>query len=273
MTIAPVRFAPPSFPCSMFDPVHVGIDESGKDVYLDLDDRPGILIGGEPGGGKSSVINLIAAHGALSGDCRLILMDGKLVELGPWRACSDTFVGPSITDAIAVLEALQATINDRYERLLDTGRRKISRDSGEPAYLVVIDEYAYFSATVGSKTERDRFAMLARDITARGRAAAIRIVLATQRPDYRIIEASLRDLFGYRWALRCPTPASSDTILGQGQAALGYNAATLDPRSRGVGFLLSDLGRPCRVKAAYLDDRQVARIASYAASLRNGGSR
>ena len=42
-------------------------------------------------------------------------------------------------------------MNDRYEHLLATGRRKITREDGEPVYLILIDEYAYFSATVGSK--------------------------------------------------------------------------------------------------------------------------
>jgi DNA segregation ATPase FtsK/SpoIIIE, S-DNA-T family len=31
----------------------------------------------------------IVAHGALSPDCRLILFDGTLVELGAWRSCAD----------------------------------------------------------------------------------------------------------------------------------------------------------------------------------------
>ena len=40
-------------------------------------------------------------------------------------------------------------MNRRYDRLLATGRRKITRDDGEDVYLVVIDEYAYYSATIG----------------------------------------------------------------------------------------------------------------------------
>ena len=42
---------------------------------------------------------------------------------------------------------------------------------GEPIYLVVIDEYAYFSATVGTKTQQAEFSALTRDLVARGRAA------------------------------------------------------------------------------------------------------
>jgi hypothetical protein len=42
-------------------------------------------------------------------------------------------------------------MNDRYDTLLVEGRRKITRQTGEQVYLVVIDKYAYFSATVGDK--------------------------------------------------------------------------------------------------------------------------
>ena len=62
--------AVPVFPLSIYQPVHVGKDEFGEQAHVELAER-NLLIGGEPGGGKSSAINLITAHGALSGDCRL----------------------------------------------------------------------------------------------------------------------------------------------------------------------------------------------------------
>ena len=203
----------PTFPFSMFDPVHLGQDEYGEPVYVNLAER-NMLLGGEPGAGKSSGLNLITAHGALSHDCKLILVDGKQVELGPWRACADMFIGPSIKDAIDAFEAFQAIMNTRYDDLLAAGRRKITRESGEHVYLIVIDEYAYFSATVGTKKDREDFAALTRDLVARGRAAGVIIILATQRPSHQVIDPSMRDLFGYRWAFRCttdspPTPCSA----------------------------------------------------------------
>ena len=72
-----------------------------------------MLLGGEPGAGKSSGLNLIVAHGALSHDCKLILVDGKQVELGLWRACADRFIGPSIKDAIAAFNDFQHIMNTR----------------------------------------------------------------------------------------------------------------------------------------------------------------
>jgi len=268
MTVLDTRpLAPvPTFPFSMFDPVHLGRDEYGEHLYVNLAER-NMLLGGEPGAGKSSGLNLITAHGALSHDCKLILVDGKQVELGLWRACADMFIGPSITDAIEAFQAFQQIMNARYDTLLAAGRRKITRADGEHVYLIVIDEYAYFSATVGIKKEREDFAALTRDLVARGRAGVI-IILATQRPSHQVIDPSMRDLFGYRWAFRCTTDSSSDTVLGQGWASEGYTAADIDPLARGVGWLLSETGIPRRIKAAYLTDDDIKHLAAYAARLR-----
>ena len=79
--------AVPVFPLSMFGPVHLGLDEIPGARPRHLAER-NMLIGGEPGGGKSVALQLIVAHGALSRDCRLILVDGKRVELGLWRDCA-----------------------------------------------------------------------------------------------------------------------------------------------------------------------------------------
>lgn len=261
----------PTFPWSMFDPVHLGIDENGEHVFVDLAER-NMLLGGEPGAGKSSAVNLIVAHGALSVDCTLILVDGKQVELGPWRACADMFIGPSIKDAIAAFTDFQQIMNARYDTLFATGRRKIIKGDGRNVYLVVIDEYAYFSATVGSKAEREAFAMLARDLVARGRAAGVIVILATQRPSHQVIDPSMRDLFGYRWAFRCTTDSSSDVVLGAGWAGEGYTAADIDPLARGVGWLLSESGVPRRIKAAYLTDDEIRHVAGYAAQLRQAAA-
>src|SRR5580692_2168078 len=100
----------PVAPLSIWDPVHLGTDELGRRVEVTLAER-NMLIGGEPGGGKSVALQLIVAHGALSADCKLILVDGKRVELGLWKACAEKFVGPSIDDAIDVMHRLQRLID------------------------------------------------------------------------------------------------------------------------------------------------------------------
>lgn len=252
---------------SIWEPVDLGIDERGQPVRIGLAER-NLLAAGEPGAGKSVGLNLIVAHAALSLDCRLILVDGKRVELGLWRRCADVFIGPSIADAIDLLKQLQVAMDGRYDELLDTGRRKITSECGQPVVLVVFDELAYFSATVGESKQQKEFIALVRDLVARGRAAGIIVVAATQRPSADIIPTSLRDLFGYRWAFRCTTDASSDVILGHGWAGEGYTAADIDPTTRGVGWLIAEGGTPRRMKAAYLSDEQATRLAEHAARLR-----
>jgi S-DNA-T family DNA segregation ATPase FtsK/SpoIIIE len=252
---------------SIWDPVHLGVNEIGQDMHVTMAER-NMLIGGEPGSGKSVALQLIVAHGALSPDCKLLLVDGKRVELGLWRGCAQRFIGPSMDDAIDTLKWLQSQIDERTDWLLDHKKRKITRDMGYPVYLVIIDELAYFSATVGTPTQQKEFNALNRDIVARGRAPGIIPVEATQRPSADIVPTSLRDLFGYRWAFRCSTEASSDTILGHGWAEKGYCATEIDPQARGVSWLRAEDGIPQRVKSAYLSDEDIIALADHAAQLR-----
>ena len=131
-----------------------------------------------------------------------------------------------------------------------------------------IDEVAYFSATVGTSVQQKEFNATNRDVVARGRAPGIIAIEATQRPSADIIPTSLRDLFGYRWAFRCSTEASSDTILGHGWATMGYTATEIDPQARGVSWLRAEDGIPRRVKAAYLTDEEIIHLAGWAAQAR-----
>jgi S-DNA-T family DNA segregation ATPase FtsK/SpoIIIE len=260
----------PARPLSIWDPVHLGTEETGEDVHVTLAER-NMAIGGEPGSGKSVALQLVTAHGALSLDCRLILVDGKRVELGLWRSCAERFIGPSIDDAIDTLRWLQQQIDDRTDQLLAASKRKLTPGMGWPVYLVIVDELAYFSATAGTNTQQKEFNALNRDVVARGRAPGIIPVEATQRPSSDIVPTSLRDLFGYRWAFRCSTEASSDTILGHGWASKGYSAADIDPAARGVSWLRAEDGMPRRVKSAYLTDDDIIALAARATALRHGG--
>jgi DNA segregation ATPase FtsK/SpoIIIE, S-DNA-T family len=257
----------PARPVSIWRPVHLGTDEMGQRVHVTLAER-NMLVGGEPGGGKSVALQLVVAHGALSADCHLVLVDGKRVELGLWRGCADRFIGPSIDDAIDTMGWLQEKIDERTDWLLDHRKRKITPDMGFPVYLVAVDEIAYYSATAGTSAQQKEFAARNRDVVARGRAPGIIAVEATQRPSADIIPTSLRDLFGYRWAFRCSTEASSDTILGHGWASKGYTAEDIDPKARGVSWLRAEDGIPRRIKAAYLTDDDIIDLAETAAALR-----
>ncbi len=253
--------------CSIWDPIPVGVDEDGEVAWISLPER-NVLIGGEPGAGKSAALSLLVATAAMDATTKLWLLDGKMVELAAWGPCAERSVGVSGEEAIEVLRHLQSEMEDRYTRLLDEGRRKVTRLEGLPLHVVVCDELAFY-LTLSDRKQRTEFADVMRDLVSRGRAAGIIVIAATQKPSSDIIPTALRDLFGFRWAMRCNTPQASDTILGSGWASLGFTASQIPGASRGVGYLLAEGEEPVRLRAYYLDDYDVDQLAERAAHLRS----
>ena len=251
---------------SLWKPIPVGVGEDGQVVTVRLPER-NLLLGGEPGAGKSVALSLLVATAALDPDCKLWLLDGKLVELATWNRCAKGSAGVSVSEAIEVLHNLRAEMDRRYALLLDSGKRKVAQDDGLPLNIVVVDELAHY-LTTSDRKERGEFADVLRDLVSRGRAAGIIVLAATQKPSADVVPTSIRDLFGFRWAMRCSTPQASDTILGSGWASAGYSAADIDPASRGVGYLLHEGGIPQRLRSYYLDDSSLASISARAEALR-----
>ena len=166
---------------SMFDPIYVGIDEFGHPVYIRVIYK-NLLAAGQPGGGKSGLMNTLTAHAALSARSRLVLFDGKQVELGMWDDIADEFVGPDLDHAIITLRRLQRVMDNRYAWLTAHRRREIRPGDGINVITIVIDEIALYSTVLGTKAQQEEFITLFRDLVARGRAAAMPVIAATQRP-------------------------------------------------------------------------------------------
>ncbi|HEY6891384.1 MAG TPA: FtsK/SpoIIIE domain-containing protein, partial [Solirubrobacter sp.] len=251
---------------SLWDPVPVGVDELGDTVTISLPER-NVLVGGEPGAGKSVALSLLVATAALDPDVRLWLLDGKLVELSAWAPCAQRLAGPDVDEAIAVLRELRTEMDARYRELLARGKRKVTFEDGLPLHLLVCDELAFYLGVEDRKQQRE-FAELLRDLVARGRAAGVIVCAATQKPASDVVPTALRDLFGFRLALRCNTPQASDTILGQGWAGAGHSAASIAPGERGIGLLLAEDGTPVRLKSFHLTDADVDDLAMRAAAAR-----
>jgi S-DNA-T family DNA segregation ATPase FtsK/SpoIIIE len=253
---------------SLWDPIPVGVGEDGQPVTIRVIGK-NLLIGGEPESGKSVAQNLITATAALDPDVVLYGIDGKrMIELAPWAKSMERLVS-SQDDAIELLENLQTTMDFRYDLLVARRGKKVERGDGLDLHVLIIDELALFTAS-GPKLKRERFTELLRDIIARGRAAGIIVVAATQRPSANVVSTDVRDLVGYRWALRTTTPQSSDMILGQGQASAGYSSAKVAAETRGIGFLLAEGALPVRLRSYRIDDATLARLTERAAHLRRG---
>lgn len=256
---------------SFWDPVTIGMNEHGMPVRLTLPDH-NMLVGGEPGSGKSVALQMLVAAGALDPSVRLVLFDGKRVELAPWEPCAAQSVWWNVDDAIGLLDELQAECERRLDAMVAAPgiKRKVSRGDGLGLVLVAIDELALY-CTAPRKAGQEFSAKL-RLLVQLCRAAGIIVVAATQRPSHDIIPTSLRDLFGFRWALRCATRDASDTILGTGWAARGFSAADIDAADRGVGWLLHEGGSPVRLRACYLQDSDLEALAPRAEAIRRAAT-
>jgi DNA segregation ATPase FtsK/SpoIIIE-like protein len=252
---------------SLWEPVPVGLDERGELVSMHRVER-NVLVGGEPGAGKSVALSLLVGAGALDPDARIWLLDGKLVELAAWAPISEQIVGPDTGQAVELLRALQREMDTRYRELLALGLRKVRREDGLALHLVVVDELAFYLSAPDRKL-RQEFAELLRDLVARGRAAGMIVLAATQKPGADVVPTALRDLFGFRLALRCNIPQASDTILGQGWASSGFDASSVPGGQRGVGLLLAEEEeRPERIKTFHLSDAEIGAIVERAAAQR-----
>ena len=254
---------------SMYDPIHIGGDEFGQPVAIRIIYR-NLLAAGEPGGGKSGLLNTLAAHVALSAG-RMVLFDGKQVELGMWDHIADEFVGPDLGHAITTLLRLQKVMDNRYSWLRAQRRRKIEPGDHLSVITSIFDEIALFATVLGTEQEQRLFVSLLRDLVARGRAAAMPVIAATQRPSVDIIPKSLRDLFGYRAAFRCTSSGSSNIILGDGWSEAGFTATDISPLNQGEALLIAEGGIPQRIKVAYLTDADISALADYAAWTRRAG--
>jgi FtsK/SpoIIIE family len=251
----------------LWEPIPVGVNEHANTVSISLVER-NLLLGGEPGAGKSVAQSLLIATAALDPDTDLWLLDGKRVELACWRDSARAFVGPNTDDAIDVLRQLQTEMEARYELLLEQRRRKIEPDDGHRLHLVGCDELAFYTSG-GQRKAREEFNELCTDLIRRGRAAGIIWIGATQKPSADVVPTSLRDLVGYRWALRCSTRGASDTILGAGMATAGYTASDIAGDQRGVGLLIAENEQPVRLRSFYLSDEHLDTLAERARQLRS----
>lgn len=252
---------------SIKDPIYLGQSSTANPVHVNMLGR-NMLLGGEPGSGKSGVVNTITAQAALMSDVKIIGFDAKLVELMPWMDVMDVFVGPDMRKALSTMLWVQKRMDARYDWMAKNRIRKLEPTPSRPAWLVEVDELAYYTSVAGTRTEQELFAALFRDVVARGRAAGIIPIAGTQRASWDIIPTALRDLFAYRWTGRATTPGSSDVALGAGWAEAGYNAMHLSSKKPGDSLLLAEGGTPQRMRSAWMTDEEIATVAAFAAQLR-----
>ena len=254
----PIPWKESPAPATITRPVDVGLHEDGTVVLVNALRRH-MLIGGTTGAGKSVLVNGLLARFAEMEDVEPWGIDMKGgMELQPWRA-NLARLATTPDQATALLADAVALLDDRAAQLAARGLRVHDPTPGEPAIEIVIDEYAELPAEA---------LVHADSIARRGRAPAISLIVATQRPSQAAMGGNaVRSQMDVRICLRVRERRDADLILGQGSLAAGWHPHALTlPGS----FLISDPEHtvPHRARAAMMSDAQIeAHSARHAARL------
>lgn len=166
---------------------------------------------GSTGGGKSVLQRLAVFHCiAHSNDIKFLGIDLKMVELSPYTVFSDTVLGIAITleDAVEILKFGNDQMMSRYNQMQKAGVNNFADlPNHGPAILIMVDECGQLLDMSGGKGTDEAKAESALkgqaqsiigSIARLGRAAGVHLLLATQRPDAKLIPGELKENLMFR---------------------------------------------------------------------------
>lgn len=207
-------------------PVGIGIDN--KPIIADLSDpnMAHALVAGTSGSGKSEFLKTVVATLAKRNSpshLKFSLIDPKRLTFGIIQH-SRYLKGPvlfSLEEALLCLADAADEMDRRYSILLQEGFTKLSDRfaSGKkdiPFYILVFDEFA--DLVHSGREEKKKFEALVSRIAAKGRAAGIHLVLATQRPDRETVSGLIKANLLLKICFRVTNAVNSTIVLDQSGA-------------------------------------------------------
>jgi len=248
---------------SVTQPVDLGPFEDASPCQVVFARLHGIL-GGTTGSGKSGGLNVLMGNLVACRDVVIWAVDLKKgMELGPWESCIDRLT-TTAEQAIALLRDAVAVLEARAALLAAAGKRGWPISPGMPALIILIDEYAELADEApGAMSDTDSIARL-------GRAVAVTLIAATQRPTQKAMGAgAVRSQMDLRICFRVREPRDVDLVLGQGMLRAGWDAHNLNAPGK---FLISAPGHdtPRRARAYLLTDQVAAGTAAHYVGSRPG---
>ena len=206
-------------------PLLLGKNVAGEEVVEDLSKMPHLLVAGASGKGKSVCLSSII-NGFLMcrtpEQLRLILVDPKGgTEFKVYEKLPHLLV-PVVTDVKKVVAALRWAANEMARRqkiIAESGASDIREYNATvkgdrmPYIVVIIDELADIMIQAG----RDVEPVLSR-LMALARATGIHLILATQRPDVKVISGTIKANIPGRVAFATGSATDSRTILDESGA-------------------------------------------------------
>ncbi|WP_327089233.1 cell division protein FtsK [Nonomuraea sp. NBC_01738] len=241
---------------SITQPVKLGLFEDGSPVRVSLLRRHA-LIGGIAGAGKSGAVNVLLGDLTACPDAIIWGVDLKRgMELQPWASCLDR-LATTPQEADALFADAVTILDGRADHMTQQGHRTWEPTPDAPALILLVDEYAEL---VDEAPEAVRHAD---SIARRGRAVAVQLVAATQRPSQKAMgKGAVRSQMDVRISCRVREQRDVDLILGQGMLKAGWHAHRLDAPGK---FLISapEHDTPRRARTYLLDDNDVQRTATH----------
>ena len=217
-------------------PLLFGKRADGKELVADLATMPHMLVAGATGQGKSVCLNSLISGLLMTRtpeQLKLIMVDPKCVEFTPYSNIPHLLV-PVITDNRKVVFSLHWAVAEMEKRLKLFARAKVRNiydfnhrrtftqtdmfgqdtEVGSdipktvPYIVIIIDEAADLIGQCGKEVNPD-----IQRITQKARAAGIHLILATQRPDAKIITGAIKANIPGRVAFKTASSVDSRTIL------------------------------------------------------------
>jgi len=193
----------------------------------DLTKFPHMLVAGSSGSGKSVYINSLIISLMMRNrpeELKFLLIDPKAVEFSCY-AGDPHLICPVVTEpthAKVAMDKLCDLMDERYAVLSATGVRDIATFNREKAPALGVEPMPYIVVIVDEFSD---LVMNAKDINEpvtrigqKARAAGIHMVIATQRPEVKVISGNIKANVPVRVALRLDNAQSSSTILDKSGA-------------------------------------------------------
>jgi S-DNA-T family DNA segregation ATPase FtsK/SpoIIIE len=237
---------------SITRPAVIGLFEDGRPASAVIL-RRNVLIGGTTGSGKSGIINVILAYLAACADVMIWGVDLKGgMELQPWARCL-TRLATTPQQAAGLFRDAITELDGRAAMMTARGARVWEPAPDMPALVIVVDEYAELPGEAQDDAD---------SVARRGRAVAVNLLAATQRPTQEAMGGkAVRSQMDVRICLRVRERRDVDLILGQGSFTSGWHAHAL---TQPGAFLISapEHSVPERARGYLIDDGQIARHAA-----------
>ena len=271
-------------------PVAIGRTITNEVFCFDLAKTPHLLVAGATGQGKSVGLNAIITsllYKKHPSELKFVLVDPKMVEFSIYKPLLKHYMAAMpdqedrdiiITDCQKVINTLNSLViemEDRYSLLADANCRnledynekyksrvlnpekdvenvvtkKILHHHFMPYLVIVIDEYGDFIMQAGKEVERP-----IQRLAQKARAVGMHMILATQRPDVKIVTGTIKANIPTRIAFRTQSVVDSRTVL---------DVKGADQLIGKGDMLYSGGGNLTRIQCAFVDTPEVEAIVNH----------